>query len=50
MKEQRYENKKSAIMNKSGKFFNFYKNKFLENVKKLMNRLPDDSLSYRFKV
>ena len=42
--EQRYENKKSAII------FNFYKDRFLENVKKLMNHLPNDCLSYRFKV
>ena len=32
--EQRYENKKSGIMNEFDKFFNFYKSKFLENVKK----------------
>ena len=32
--EQRYENKKSGIMNEFDKFFNLYKSKFLENVKK----------------
>ena len=37
-------------MNEFDKSFNFYKSKFLENVKKLMNHLPDDSLSYRLKV
>ena len=42
--EQRCENKKSTII------FNFYKDRFLENVKKLMNHLPNDCLSYRFKV
>ena len=42
--EQRYWNKKSAIMNGFEKFFDFYKDKFLENLKKLMNHLPDDSL------
>ena len=42
--EQRYENKKSTII------FNFYKDRFLEKVKMLMNHLPNDCLSYRFKV
>ena len=43
--EQKHENKKSAIMNGFDKCFNFYKDKFLENVKKLTNHLPNDSLS-----
>ena len=48
--EQTCENKNEWVMNEFDKSFNFYKSKFLENVKKLMNHLPDDSLSYRFKV
>ena len=42
--------KNLSTLNEFDKFFNFYKDKFLENVKKLMNHLPDDSLSSRFKV
>ena len=33
-----------------GRFFTFYKDKFLRNVKKVMSHLPNDSFACRIKV